>query len=119
MRKTYLTELLLSSAVPIKVKQALLELMDRERIHYDVQVLTPTATNDDVNGSAHVADGGTDFTYQDATENDAAAATSLGYYEYFSDCGYGTYTGHYYNGSSSKFVAVVIDPPAYAATVHI
>lgn len=103
--------------ISLAIKQGVVELLDSERISSDVSVLKRTATNNDVDGSQH--DGEIDFTYEDADEDDVREATSLGYYEYFGQYGFGTYTGHYYNGSDQKFAAIVIDPPAYAATVHI
>lgn len=90
----------------------------RQRLGREVQIQrAPTDTNNDVDGSQH--NGDIDFTYEDATEANVHEATNLGYYEYFSQYGFGTYTGHYYNGSDDKFAAIVINPLAYAATVQI
>ena len=114
----YASEIFFNSAVSASVKEGLLSLIEREQISSDILVLKPTSTNDDINGSQHASGGGTDFTYEDASESDVVGASSLGYYEYFAE--YGTvYTGHYYNGSDYKFAAVVVDPPAYAATVQV
>lgn len=112
-------DLIFDSSVSMEMKTTLLQVMaDNHAFSPYTKVLVPTETNDDVNGSQHVTNGGNDFTYRDATEDDVASATTLGYYEYFS--GYGSvYTGHYYEGDSRYFEAVVLDPPAYAATYSI
>jgi hypothetical protein len=114
-------DILFNSQVSVNLKQAIIQLMAQENISDPyMKVLHPTATNDDVNGSQHARNGGTDFTYRDATEDDVSEASSLGYYEYFSQTGNDDeYTGHYYEGSDRKFDAIVLDPPAYAATVHV
>lgn len=113
----YTSDIFFNPDISLDIKQAVLELLDSERISFDASVLKRTATNNDVDGSQH--DGEIDFTYEDADENDVRETTSLGYYEYFSQYGFGTYTGHYYNGSDQKFAAIVINPPAYAATVYV
>jgi hypothetical protein len=110
-----LQDVLFSSQISTERKIAFVELIDRLSIADPLlPVLVPSASNDDVNGSQHARDGGTDFTYRDATLEDAQTATTAGRYEYFAVYGDG-YTGHYYQGSGSKFEALVLDPPAYAA----
>ena len=114
-----LQDILFSDRLDLSVKEVVLRAMQDYGIHDPyLKVLTPTATNDDVNGSQHVSNGGTDFTYRDAEVEDVAAASTLGYYEYFSGY-YGDYTGHYYNGDGHHFAALVVDPPAYAADYSI
>ncbi len=113
-------DVLFDRDVPLSVKQAFLQLMNDADGYVGpyTKVLTPTDTNDDVNGSQHAADGGTDFSYRDATASEIVNASTLGYYEYFSETLSG-YTGHYYNGDGNHFEAVVVDPPAYAASYWI
>lgn len=111
-----ISDIIFSSTAPTSLKLALVELIEAESITYDMRVLSPTSSNDDINGSQHAANGGTDFTYEDAREDQFHSASSLGFYEYFAET-FGGYTGHYYHGSDQKFAAVVIDPPAYAASV--
>lgn len=102
--------------VSMDLKHAILQLMADEHIRSGfTPILVPTSTNDDVNGSQHASNGGTDFTYRDADMDDVQRATTLGYYEYFSNYGVG-YTGHYYNGDGRHFDAIVLDPPAYAVS---
>ena len=114
-----ISDLIFDYRVGFHIKEALLEVMEREGVHSDLPVLKPTATNDDVNGSQHVSNGGTDFGYDDATVDDVVDGSTLGYYENFAESygSSGSYTGHSYEGSGSRFAAVVVDPPAYAATV--
>ena len=101
------------------VKQAVLVLLNRFDVWSStLPVLVPTDTNDDVNGSQDSGGGGTDFTYRTATWDDVDHATTLGFYEYFSVEG-DHYTGHYYNGDRRHFDAIVVNPPAYAATVTV
>lgn len=101
--------------VSLHLKTTLLELCHEHRISGFTQVLTPSASNNDVNGSQHSGESFIDFTYRDVDMDDVESASTLGYYEYFSNYGVG-YTGHYYNGDGRHFDAVVIDPPAYAAS---
>lgn len=82
------------------------------------KILIPTDSNDDVNGSQHVSDGGNDFTYRDADWDEIENASSLGFYEYFSNFG-DVYTGHYYEGDMNHFCAIVVDPPPYAVEVIV
>jgi hypothetical protein len=113
-------DIIFSDTVPTARKQDIIELMDREHITDPyTKILIPTATNDDVNGSQHAHNGGTDFTYRDATMEDVLEASAVGVYDYFSNVDAQTYTGHYYNGDGAHFQAIVVDPPAYAATYHI
>lgn len=107
-------DLLFNPQVSLELKTAVLEYAHEHNLSGYTLILTPTASNDDMNGSQHVSNGGTDFTYRDAAMDDIYGASTLGYYEYFSGY-YGGYTGHYYNGDGRHFDAVVIDPPAYAA----
>lgn len=110
------SDLLHSSQASLTLKTAILEILENNGVTYPVEVLVPTAANSDINGSQHAGDD-IDFTYEDATEAHFEDASSLGYYEYFSSTGFGKYTGHYYQGSDSKFGAVVINPPAYAVEI--
>jgi len=114
----YASDIFFNRDVPASVKEGILSLIESEQISSDILVLKPTADNDDINGSQHAIGGGTDFSYEDASESDVIEASSLGYYEYFGDY-MGQYTGHYYNGSTPKFAAIVVNPPAYAATVTV
>lgn len=101
------------------LRQSFFQFMIEENItDSHIPILKSSQTNDDVNGSQHVSHGGSDFTYVDADEDDVESATTLGYYEYFSEYG-ANYTGHYYQGSERKFAAIVVDPPAYAATFSL
>lgn len=113
----YASEIFFDRDVPTRVKEGFIELIERENLGSDVLLLKPTSSNDDTNGSQH-GRGGTDFTYEDATPADLVEASSLGYYDYFADYGTG-YTGHSYQGEGYRFGAIVIDPPAYAATVQV
>lgn len=112
-----ISDIIFDYRVGFSIKEAFLELMERESVHSDLQILKPTATNDDVNGSQHASNGGTDFTYEDATIEDVIEGSALGYYEYFANGYAGNYTGHSYEGSGERFAAAVVNPPAYAATV--
>lgn len=107
-------DILFGSDVALELKQAVLELCHEHSISAFTAVVTPTAANNDVDGSQHGYAGGTDFTYRDATEEDLVGPSELGYYEYFSAYGE-VYTGHYYEGDGHHFEALVIDPPTYAA----
>lgn len=111
-------DIVFSTSASLELKTAVLQLCHEHSLSGYTRVLVPTATNDDVNGSQHASNGGTDFTYRDADEDDVAAASTLGYYEYFSGYGAG-YTGHYYNGDGRHFDALVLDPPAYAVAVTV
>ncbi len=108
-----------SREVPSSVKHLLIDILDSEyAINIHSSILTPTATNDDVNGSQHAAHGGNDFTYEDISEEQLyGSGLTFGVYEYFSREG-AHYTGHYYNGEDYKFAALVLNPPAYAVTYH-
>lgn len=113
-----ISDVMVNREVPRKFKDALLDLIDNnEDVYFSsfLSILVPTDSNDDVNGSQHVSDGGSDFTYRDATFEDVQNATSIGHYEYFSNFG-DVYTGHYYNGDGNYFSAIVIDPPSYAVS---
>jgi hypothetical protein len=116
-----ISDIIFHNQAPLELKQAIITLMDKENITSPyMRVLTPTASNNDVNGSQHVRNGGTDFTYRDVEEDDLDGVTGLGYYEYFSETySGGEITGHYYEGSEQKFEAIVLNPPAYAVTVHV
>lgn len=111
-------DILFSDQLPADRKRDIISLLDALGINNPyLRVLVPTDANDDINGSQHVSGGGTDFTYRDATLDDVLYASSAGVYDYFSEYA-GRYTGHYYNGSDTKFQALVFDPPAYAASHH-
>jgi hypothetical protein len=113
------SDIIFNTYAPDDVRRAILEVMIRERISDpNIKVLTPTDTNDDVNGSQHAANGGTDFTYRDVDSDDVAAAETLGVYDYFAET-FNGYTGHYYQGSDYKFQAIVINPPTYAISYTI
>lgn len=112
-------DVLFDENIPAHIREVVFSYMLAENMsRYDL-VLTPTSSNNDINGSQHVNGGGTDFTYEDVDAHQVANATSLGDYEYFSKGEYGDYTGHYYEGSPEKFRALVIDPPLYAVTCTI
>lgn len=112
-------DVIFDNSIPSNVREAFFRIVVEENITDPyTAVIMPSETNDDVNGSQHVSNGGTDFTYVDASASDIAEASTMGYYEYFSREG-SHYTGHYYNGEPTKFAAVVVDPPAYAASIHI
>lgn len=111
-------DVIFSPTASMDLKIAIIQMVHQHHLTPYTKVLTPSSTNDDVNGSQHVRNGGTDFTYDDADFDTVASASSLGYYEYFSNY-YGRYTGHYYNGDGNHFDAVVIDPPAYAVDVQV
>lgn len=113
-----ISDIIFNYRTSFSIKEAFLELMEQESIHSDLQILKPTSTNDDVNGSQHASNGGNDFTYEDATVDDVIGGSTLGYYEYFANSYGGNYTGHSYEGSGERFAAVVVNPPAYAATVN-
>ena len=116
-----ISDILFGEYAPLALKQAVLELIEKERItdRY-IPVLKRTATNDDVNGSQHSSTGGTDFSYEDALYEDVRGASSLGYYEYFRSITVGSsiYTGNQYHGTGYMFPALVIDPPEYAVGVR-
>lgn len=116
-----ISDIIFNNQAPLELKQAILTLIDQENISSGyTRVLTPTASNNDVNGSQHVTNGGTDFTYRDVEEDDLTGVTGLGYYEYFSETySGGEITGHYYEGSERKFDAIVLNPPAYAVRVTV
>lgn len=117
-----ISDMLFSPYTSIALKRAVFELMERYSItDASTPVLIPTATNDDINGSQHASGGGTDFSYEDASDSQIENASSLGYYEHFrsiSSSG-APYTGNQYHGEGYMFAAVVVDPPAYAAELHI
>lgn len=117
-----ISDILFSPYTSSSLKRAVFELMESNRItDASTPVLTPTATNDDINGSQHVANGGTDFSYEDASDSQIEDASSLGYYEYFLPitAGSSIYTGNQYHGEGFMFAAVVVDPPAYAAEIYL
>lgn len=114
-----ISEVFFSDYIGPSVKRAVLDLMTSYSIHSDLRVLMPTESNDDINGSQHAAGGGTDFTYEDATEADVAGARTLGYYQHFSVYSSTLYTGNQYQGDGNLFSAIVVDPPAYAADITI
>lgn len=105
-----------SDRVSRAVKHMLIDIVeDTPGIDLYSKILTPTATNDDVNGSQHAYNGGTDFTYEDAScdQLEASYGISFGTYDYFAVEG-DHYTGHSYHGEDHRFEAVVVNPPAYA-----
>lgn len=116
-----ISDVLFSRDTSFTLKHSILDLMEQNGItDAYMRVLTPTDSNDDVDGSQHARNGGNDFTYREITEEDLENVSGLGYYEYFSE-GYtgDVITGHYYHGSSNKFEAIVINPPAYAVSVTV
>lgn len=111
-----ISDILFNSYIDGDLKRALVELViDNNITSSSIRLVTPTSTNDDVDGSQR---NGSDFTYRDVTEEEVAHASSLGYYEYFSRQG-DIYTGHYYQGEGQKFDAIVIDPPAYEVDIYL
>lgn len=78
-------DIIFNPDVTYTVKQAVLALMEAEHISDPyTRVLTPTMSNDDVNGGQHSSHGGSDFTYEDLTVDVINDASALGFYEYFS-----------------------------------
>ena len=108
-----ISDALFDSSIGLGVKQAILNLVQVHSLTGYTPILTPTDKNDDVNGSQHAYNGGTDFTYRDVSWDEVNDASSLGVYDYFSNYA-GEYTGHYYQGDESHFRALVVNPPAYA-----
>jgi hypothetical protein len=112
-------DIVFSSSAPSSLKRAIMDIVFEQGItDHCMKVLTPTDTNNDVNGSQHVSNGGTDFTYRDVTESDLWDATSIGYYDYFGTVNSSIYTGHSYEGSERRFSAIVINPPEYAIDIR-
>lgn len=111
------SDIIFNPSLSTDLKWAVFEVvLDNNVTGGHTSVLVPTDTNDDdVNGSQHARNGGNDFTYRDATDDDLDGASTLGYYEYFSGYGSG-YTGHYYQGDMRHFPAIVINPPTYAVS---
>lgn len=108
-----ISDVIFDSSIRLETKQSILSLIQRHSLTGYTPILTPTDKNDDINGSQHAANGGTDFTYRDATWDEVSEASSLGVYDYFSNYA-GEYTGHYYQGDGSHFRALVVNPPTYA-----
>lgn len=110
-----------SDSVSRAVKHMLLDIVeDTPGVSLYSSILTPTASNDDVNGSQHASNGGTDFTYEDASYDQLqdSYGISFGTYDYFAREG-DHYTGHSYNGEGYRFQAVVVNPPAYAVSYSL
>lgn len=99
------------------VDEHIIDLIESFGEDPDSLILTPTASNNDVDGSQH--SGGSDFNYEDASESDIENATSLGWYSGFSAYVGGVYTGNQCDGYGPLFSAVVIDPPDYAVDIWI
>lgn len=117
-----ISDIIFSPYLPSRLKRAVFEFIEDHDIHDpSLQVVIPCSTNDDVNGSQHAPNGGTDFSYEDASEDQIRNASTLGYYEDFRIItpGLRYYTGNQYHGEGNFFAALVIDPPAYAATAVI
>lgn len=108
-------DIIFDPSAPQGLRREVFEYMLDENLGAYTRVLVPTESNDDINGSQHASGGGTDFTYRDATDDDLQSVSTLGYYEYFSSYR-GAYTGHYYEGDGDHFEALVLNPPAYAAS---
>lgn len=99
------------------VDEHIIDLIESFGEDPDSPILTPTASNNDVDGSQH--SGGSNFTYEDASESDIENATSLGWYSGFSNYGGGDYTGNQYDGYGPLFSAVVVNPPEYVVDIWI
>lgn len=93
--------------------QAIAEFADARGLSEYTRIFARADSNNDVNGSQHHPFT-VYFTYRDATEEDVANATSLGYYEYFREYGCDEYTGNQYEGYGGFVDAIVVDPPGYA-----
>lgn len=117
MSNITIEDALFSEEIPLSVKIEILTYMDTYNLSSWTPILTPTENNNDIDGSQHHS-AIIDFTYRDATMDDISNASSLGDYDYFSVSG-ADYTGHYYEGSDSKFEALVINPPSYAISETI
>lgn len=109
----YLEDLCLDESIPSSKREAVRDFAERKGVGLYIKVLVPSDSNDDVNGSQHVSNGGTDFTYRDADSDDVVNGSALGFYPYFRKF-YSGYTGHSYEGEGEFFSAIVVDPPAYA-----
>ena len=83
----------------------------------DTMVLTPSPSNNDVDGSQHHSFV-VNFDYREAGQEDAERANGVGYYEYFSAIGGGEYSGNQYEGSGT-YDAFVLDQPAYTKPVAL
>lgn len=113
-----MSDVIFDNSIPMYIRRAFLDFTELEpNVQAYTKILKRTHSNDDVNGSQN-GGSNTDFTYEDVSTYDVSNASSLGYYEYFSDYN-GVYTGHYYQGEETKFSAVVIDPPEYAIQMHV
>jgi hypothetical protein len=108
-----------SSSIPVAVKHMLIDLMeyDPELTVYS-PILTPTAENNDVNGSQGGLGGElVIFTYEDAPmELFFQHDLTFGTYGYFSRYHRDIYTGNQYDGDGNLFAAAVVNPPAYAVS---
>lgn len=82
------------------------------------RVLVPTEDNNDIDGSQHHSER-INFTYEDASYEDILNASSLGFYENFSNYDGDTYTGNIYDGTGHLFAAVVVNPPNYAVDYNL
>lgn len=112
---------LISDSVSREVKHMLLDIvLDTPGLGMYTPILTPRASNDDVNGSQHASNGGNDFTYEDASYDqlEDSYGINFGTYDYFAREG-SHYTGHSYHGEDSKFAAVVVNPPAYTVSYSL
>jgi hypothetical protein len=109
---------LTSDCVSREVKHMLLDIvLDNPGFGFWSSILTPTAANDDVNGSQHASNGGNNFTYEDASYDQLSDSYGLtfGTYDYFAREG-SLYTGHSYHGEGNRFEAIVVNPPTYAVS---
>lgn len=114
---TTIEDVIFEEEIPLSVRVSILEYMDRYNLSRNTMILTPTSSNNDIDGSAH-HDAMIDFTYEIPSTSQISEATTLGDYAYFSYDD-GDYTGHTYQGGDSKFEALVIDPPEYAVSESI
>lgn len=114
---TTIEDVIFEEEIPLHIRVSILEYMDSNNLSRNTMILTPTSSNNDVDGSAHHEEM-IDFTYEVPSNSQISEATTLGDYSYFSYDDYG-YTGHVYQGGDNKFEALVVDPPEYAVSETI
>jgi len=124
--KLTVNEVINNDTVPHKFKQALVQVLQKNRMSYGALLLVKSPGNNDINGSQHHPDR-IIFGYDDATLDDIQNAVSLGGYNYFFERGRyfsgdleGKYTGNQYNDHTGYAISgVVINPPVYAIEVNL
>lgn len=113
-------DLITHPSVSRELKHLMVDILEDEALlSVYCPILTPRSSNDDLNGSQHAEGGGTDFTYEEAAiEQLLSWDLTFGVYEYFSREG-DHFPGHCYHGDGNHFAALVVNPPAYAATYRL